>query len=224
MFLFFFLTTNNKKKTKANLIFFEYLPEFLPNPDAWIVLNRNEYPNYSLRKYIPLTYQEATIWNSIVSIYAVFIIDDFFYYFTHRIMHMPLFYPWVHKHHHRQSLPRRGIFDAANEHPIEQVLGLGAVWIALHVVMRVFGFHGVAIVVFFVIYAALAVLNHTPFDVQFPKYLGLGYNVRAHEMHHRLPRSNYAQNVMYFDKLFGTFEPYKDSIVVVSTTTKLEKE
>jgi hypothetical protein len=30
-------------------------------------------------------------------------------------------YPYVHKHHHRQILPKRGYLDAGNEHPIEQV-------------------------------------------------------------------------------------------------------
>ena len=59
-------------------------------------------------------------------------------------------------------------------------------------------------------YATTAVLNHTPYDVDLG-VLGLGYTVRAHEMHHRYLKCNYAQNTMWFDVILGTFAEYKDA-------------
>jgi len=137
-------------------------------------------------------------------------VDDFFYYFLHRFLHIPAVYPFVHKHHHRQSLPRRGYFDAANEHPFEQIGGLLCVWIALKIVLATIGMHGISILAFFGAYAAFAILNHTPYDVRLPNIFGFAYSVRAHETHHRIPRSNYAQNTMLWDKLFGTFLVYRE--------------
>ena len=34
--------------------------------------------------------------------------------------------------------------------------------------------------------------------------------VRAHELHHRKPNTNYAQYVMFWDRLMGTYHPYVD--------------
>jgi len=156
---------------------------------------------------LPKVLAELTVFNSVGAFYLTYLIDDFVYYWAHRAMHLPLLYPLCHKHHHRQALPKRGYLDAANEHPIEQVVGLGCVWLAVHAAIRLTGFHAATIVVFFGTYASLAMLNHTPYDVKLG-WLMLGYEVRAHEMHHRIPRSNYAQNTMIFDRLMSTFQPY----------------
>jgi len=84
------------------------------------------------------------------------------------------------------------------------------VWIALHVVIPLCGFHAAAVLAFFGVYATLAMLNHTPYDVQLG-VLGLGYTVRAHEMHHRYLKCNYSQNTMWFDRLLGTFAAYRSA-------------
>lgn len=107
-------------------------------------------------------------------------------------------------------MPTRGYLDAANEHPFEQVLGLCLVQASFHLGAAVlpFGVHAFGVPAFLSVYAATALLNHTPFDVQFG-WAGLGYSVRSHEMHHRFPQCNYAQNTMLFDKLLGTYAPYR---------------
>ena len=37
---------------------------------------------------------------------------------------------------------------------------------------------------------------------------GIDYSVRAHELHHRKPNTNFAQYVMFWDRLMGTYHPY----------------
>ena len=124
-------------------------------------------------------------------------------------MHLQILYPLVHKHHHRQALPFRGYFDAGNEHPIEQVIGLSCVWFALRVTQAVVGeLHSATVILFFVMYALTAMLNHHVYDVSFHPLFGLGYSVRFHEMHHRLLTCNYAQNTDLFDKWFNTYREY----------------
>ncbi|GBG34819.1 Methylsterol monooxygenase 1 [Hondaea fermentalgiana] len=160
--------------------------------------------------YIERDMSKITLGNTVGFVYLIFIIDDFMYYFAHRIMHHPAFYAWCHKHHHRQSMPVRGYFDAANEHPIEQVIGLVLATSSIHMAayLSPMGGHAVGVPLFLVIYAVMALLNHTKYDVQFG-FLGLGYSVRAHEMHHRFPQCNYAQNTMIWDQILGTFKPYR---------------
>ena len=155
---------------------------------------------------------EALI-TTIPPFYMFFYIDDFFYYWFHRFMHLPLVYPYCHKHHHRQALPRRGYFDAANENPLEQIGGLGCVVIAFYLVKEMYKLIGLKIhaavyVTFMAVYAIFAFLNHTEFDFKLGSF-GLGYSVRAHEMHHRFPRCNYAQNTMMWDRLLGSFKEYR---------------
>ena len=145
--------------------------------------------------------------NTAVALYLLFVVDDLFYAPAHYIMHWAPFYPYVHKHHHRQIVPRRGYADAGNEHPLEQVIGLSIVWATIRIVGRLCGLHAFTILVHFVLYAALALLNHTSLDVSF-RVLGFDYSVGAHEMHHRNPDCNMAQYWMYLDRLMGTYRKY----------------
>mmetsp|Transcript_7294 Transcript_7294/g.11647 ORF Transcript_7294/g.11647 Transcript_7294/m.11647 type:complete len:274 (-) Transcript_7294:706-1527(-) len=155
-------------------------------------------------------FEDMNLGNVVGFSYLVFIVDDFFYYWAHRAMHLPLLYPLCHKHHHRQSMPRRGYFDAANEHPLEQIIGIGLVFISFYVTLQLspWGVHGGGVVLFVLLYAIGAFLNHTEYDIGLG-WIGLGYAVRAHEMHHRFPQCNYAQNTMVWDKLLGTFAEYR---------------
>mmetsp|Transcript_1031 Transcript_1031/g.2501 ORF Transcript_1031/g.2501 Transcript_1031/m.2501 type:complete len:286 (-) Transcript_1031:678-1535(-) len=153
---------------------------------------------------------KVTLGNTLGFTYIVFLLDDFMYYFAHRFMHHPSVYALCHKHHHRQSMPTRGYFDAANEHPLEQFIGLALVIVSFQMAARLpTGAHAVGVAIFIMIYAVMAFLNHTEYDVQFGP-LGLGYSVRAHEMHHRFPQCNYAQNTMIWDQILGTFKVYRD--------------
>ena len=64
---------------------------------------------------------------------------------------------------------------------------------------------------FFNIHAALAMLNHSPYDVEFDiiPFGILKYSVANHEMHHRKFSVNYAQYSMFYDHLMKTFALYE---------------
>merc|ERR1711924_155068 len=90
----------------------------------------------------------------------------------------------------------------------EQIGALTLHWIAVHMVACTVGLHVAAVGAHFGIKACLACFNHTGYDVQL-SFLGIEYTVRAHEMHHRKPQTNFAQYVMFWDRLMGTFKPYE---------------
>lgn len=153
--------------------------------------------------------EQVSLGNTIIAIYLTVLVSDFIYYWAHRAMHLPALYPYIHKHHHRQCLPHRGYLDAANEHPLEQVIGLSTLMVAFHLVndLSPWGLHAYGVGILFVIYGSLAFLNHTEYDVNLGP-LFLYYSVSAHETHHRFGKTNYAQQIMLWDKLFGTFKEY----------------
>mmetsp|Transcript_24361 Transcript_24361/g.78225 ORF Transcript_24361/g.78225 Transcript_24361/m.78225 type:complete len:195 (-) Transcript_24361:161-745(-) len=139
------------------------------------------------------------------------VVDDMLYAPLHRAMHLQAVYPWVHKHHHRNTFPARGYIDAANEHPVEQIAALCLHWVAVHVVAHTAGLHVAAVLAHFGVKALGACFNHTGYDVQL-RFCGIEYAVRAHETHHRKPNTNFAQYVMFWDKLMGTYKEYESGI------------
>eukprot|EP00808_Paulinella_micropora_P016065 g40943.t1 len=161
--------------------------------------------------FISCTWSGLTIWNTFPALWLIFAVDDAIYTPAHALMHERHLYPYIHKHHHRQTLPKRGYLDAGNEHPIEQLIGQSALWMALQIVSRLTGLHAVTIVVHFALYAVLALTNHTEWDLRFSGF-GFSYTNGAHEMHHRNPDCNRAQYFMIWDKLMGTYEPYRSSM------------
>ncbi len=56
-----------------------------------------------------------------------------------------------------------------------------------------------------------ACFNHTGYDVAIG-FLGIDYSARAHETHHRMTHTNFAQYVMFWDRLMGTFRPYDSGL------------
>ena len=64
--------------------------------------------------------------------------------------------------------------------------------------------HIVTVIVFVILGGIGASLNHTRFDVIVP-YI---YDVKAHDVHHRLITANYGQYTMFWDKAMGTYREF----------------
>jgi sterol desaturase/sphingolipid hydroxylase (fatty acid hydroxylase superfamily) len=154
--------------------------------------------------------------NGPLAFWLLLVVDDMLYAPLHRFMHHHRVYRWVHKHHHRNTFPARGYIDAANEHPVEQISALTLHWLAVHIVAHTAGLHVAAVGAHFGVKALGACFNHTGYDVEI-RFLGIDYSVRAHEMHHRKPQTNFAQYVMFWDRLMGTFRPYESGVAAAGT-------
>lgn len=154
---------------------------------------------------VPLRMEDIRLSNTIGALGVMFVVLDLCYAPCHHILHLPVLYPLIHKHHHRQHFPTRGYLDAGNEHPIEHFIGVLCTWASVLTAVYVVNAHAIIVFLFFNIHAALAMLNHSPYDVQF-----WGYSVANHEMHHRKFTVNYAQYSMIYDLTMGTFAPYEN--------------
>jgi sterol desaturase/sphingolipid hydroxylase (fatty acid hydroxylase superfamily) len=140
---------------------------------------------------------DLTPWNTAVALGIMFVSMDAMYAPLHHLMHLPALYPLVHKHHHRQHYPARGYLDAGNEHPIEHMIGVICTWFAVCAsevllptcgmwlgriktggfgglweiggadLIKGGGVHALTVMLFFQFHAALACMNHSPYDVRF---------------------------------------------------------
>ena len=213
-------------------------------------------------------FSQLTLGNTILALGIMFVSMDMLYAPLHHLLHLPTLYPLIHKHHHRQHFPVRGYLDAGNEHPIEHMIGVACTWFAVHVAeillpscgmllgalnggdtfgwTRGGGVHALTVMLFFQLHAALAMLNHSPYSVQFSlpvmgsaRLFGsldktthvstlisrmitgqwFRYSVEHHEMHHRKFRCNYGQYCMLYDLLMGTFLEYEGSMTASEIDT-----
>jgi sterol desaturase/sphingolipid hydroxylase (fatty acid hydroxylase superfamily) len=153
---------------------------------------------------VSLTVEDIGFVNTVGALAVMFVVLDLCYAPCHHLLHLPALYPLIHKHHHRQHFPTRGYLDAGNEHPLEHLVGVLCTWSSVLTAVYLVKAHAVILFLFFNIHAALAMLNHSPYDVEF-----LGYSVANHEMHHRKFTVNYAQYSMLYDHVMGTFAPYE---------------
>jgi sterol desaturase/sphingolipid hydroxylase (fatty acid hydroxylase superfamily) len=144
---------------------------------------------------------------------AFYVVYDFNYTLLHRFLHVRSVYAYVHKHHHHQVVPTRGVIDAINVHPIEFLLGEWNHVVAVWFVSRfLFPCHVITVLLFLITGGFTAALNHTRHDVvvRVPFLGWLLYDVRSHDIHHRIPQSNYGQYTMLWDRIMGSYKPYEE--------------
>mmetsp|Transcript_18940 Transcript_18940/g.28293 ORF Transcript_18940/g.28293 Transcript_18940/m.28293 type:complete len:372 (+) Transcript_18940:202-1317(+) len=137
---------------------------------------------------VPWRMEEISVANTILALGIMLVSMDLLYAPLHHFLHLPSMYPLIHKHHHRQHYPVRGYLDAGNEHPIEHMIGVVCTWFAVltaemllpscqlwltgnahspDLVTKGGGVHAVTVLIFFNLHAALAMLNHSPYNVNF---------------------------------------------------------
>ena len=168
-----------------------------------------------------------TVTNTLVPLGALFLLFDVFYGIFHFILHLQCLYPYIHKHHHIQKAPSRANVDAVNVHPIEFIGGEYTHLFVLYLYTKVLccPVHIITAMLFLVIGGILAGINHTRFDftIAIPvpnisKFLTMErqsatdhilywtlYDSKAHDVHHRIPQSNYGQYFMLWDYLMGSY-------------------
>lgn len=151
-------------------------------------------------------WREISLLNFPLAALLLFLAFDVTYYLLHWVLHWQILYKWIHKHHHVQKAPSRGSVDAANVHPIEMFLGeynhMLALWFVSTYCTHV---HLAAALVFLVVGGVLAGINHTRHDLTV-SIAGIQiFDTKAHDVHHRIPQSNYGQYTMFWDHLFGTY-------------------
>jgi Delta7-sterol 5-desaturase len=145
----------------------------------------------------------------VISILAIIIAHDTYFYWMHRLIHHKAFYRWVHKVHHLSTNPSP--WAAMAFHPLEAVLEAGIIV----VVAFLFPVHPLAIAIFLLFMMVYNVYGHLGYEV-YPKgfstsSIGRWINTSVnHNMHHQYVNGNYGLYFLFWDRWMGTLRPDYD--------------
>ncbi len=145
----------------------------------------------------------------VVSFFIALFIDDMFFYWSHRAMHLPRFYKFFHKVHHESTDPSP--LTAFAFHPSEAVIEQLMPLLVPFLLPLNFG-----VILAWQVFSMLNnVVGHLGYEV-YPKgwvklpLLKFKTASTHHNMHHQLFNGNYALYFTWWDKWMGTeFKDYE---------------
>ena len=139
------------------------------------------------------------------------IMEDFYQYFAHRLLHWGILYKKIHKLHHEYSAP----FGLASQyaHPLETlILGLGFFVGPLAWCLAFRDLHVITMAVWLMVRLVQVVDSHSGYDFPWslrhmlPVWAGADF----HDYHHMAFVGNYASSFRWWDWLMGTDVAYKN--------------
>lgn len=170
---------------------------------VWTFFILKPYTNvyYKISDYGMPYYYFTFIW--------MFFLHDTYFYWTHRMMHHPKIFKYVHLIHHKSNNPSP--WTAYAFHPIE------AVFEALIVTVIAFSIptHQSAIAIYMLFQISYNVYGHLGYEI-LPKnlnqhWLGKWFNTSvAHNMHHKYSVKNYGLWTTIWDRMMGTMHEKYD--------------
>ena len=145
-----------------------------------------------------------------VSIVLALLVHDTYFYWTHRLMHLPRLFPLFHRIHHLSNNPSP--WAAYSFAPAEAVLQAGI----FPLMVMILPIHPLAFVLFTLWQILFNVVGHTGFEFH-PRWLmktPLWFFLNTptnHVMHHETMRGNYGLYFNIWDRLMGTSHPDYES-------------
>jgi sterol desaturase/sphingolipid hydroxylase (fatty acid hydroxylase superfamily) len=143
------------------------------------------------------------LWYLGLSYGVVLVLQDAYFYFTHRLFHHPKLFRWSHQGHHRSHYPTPWTSFAFD--PLEAIVqSLFLIGIVFMIPL-----HFITLISVLVTMTIWAVVNHLGIDrlpLAFPhNWLGKWFIGPAHHsMHHLKYTVHYGLYFTFWDKLFGT--------------------
>lgn len=125
-----------------------------------------------------------------------FLMTDLGLYLAHRLYHRPSLFRAIHRYHHKNTTPTP--FTAYSMHPIEFLTFEGVALLPVFFLPV----HAGVVVAVLVYSNYVALLQHS--GVRMSSILPWQPATRFHDDHHLCFHVNYGQNLMLWDRLFGT--------------------
>lgn len=142
----------------------------------------------------------------ILSVPIMMVIQDTYFYWTHRLMHHRALFRFFHRTHHLSTNPTPLTTYAIN--PLEALVDSGAVVLILFFLPK----HIAAYLVFSYVNTAYAVYAHLGHEIlpaswathRFGRWINTSV---AHNIHHARERYNFSWYFLFWDRLMGTVDP-----------------
>jgi Delta7-sterol 5-desaturase len=141
-----------------------------------------------------------------ISIVLMVIIQDTYFYWTHRLMHHRRLFRYFHRVHHLSTNPNPWTTYSMN--PLDAVVNSGAFVTTLYLIPTT----GLALFIFSWINLAYAVYGHLGYEIlpagTAQHWLGQWINTSvAHNMHHARARYNFGWYFLFWDRWMNTLAP-----------------
>ncbi|MCB0419400.1 MAG: sterol desaturase family protein, partial [Bdellovibrionales bacterium] len=147
---------------------------------------------------------------SIGSLALLFLLQDAYFYGTHRALHLPFLYKKFHCMHHRSLV--LNVWSSFSVHPLEKFIEL----LFYPLMICAIPLHPLVLMAFLFMSTTINFLGHSGYELKWhPKVKTLpllyGATTVFHDLHHRSPRYNFGLYFTYLDALFTTEHPnYKN--------------
>ncbi len=159
---------------------------------------------------------EHSKWYYAFTFVWMFFLHDAYFYWSHRFMHLPKIYKYVHLIHHKSTNPSP--WTAYAFHPLEAVME------ALIIPLIAFSIpvHHHALTYYFLFQIVYNVYGHLGFEI-FPANmsrnpLGKWFNTSvAHNMHHKFFVKNFGLWTTLWDRAMGTMHPKYEELYEKTT-------
>jgi sterol desaturase/sphingolipid hydroxylase (fatty acid hydroxylase superfamily) len=148
-------------------------------------------------------FKSYPIWWMPVSLVIAVLLQEIYYYWLHRWMHIPSVFRIVHKWHHDSQVASP--WTAFSFHPLEGMIQAAF----LPLLLLFLPMHLYVLVFFLVIMSVSSVINHLDIEV-YPKWFSNSLIGRSfigathHAMHHKQYKYNYGLYFTWLDKLHNT--------------------
>ncbi len=142
----------------------------------------------------------------VLSIFLMMVIQDTYFYWSHRLMHHPRLFRWFHRTHHKST--NINPWTTYSISPFEALGAMGAVVLTVLLIPVT----GLALLTFSWINTAYAVYTHLGYEL-YPRgmathWLGRWINTSvAHNTHHARNRYNFSWYFLFWDRSMGTLDP-----------------
>lgn len=167
--------------------------------------------------YNQINERSMTYWG--LSVFAIILIHDTYFYWTHRAMHHPLVYRAFHRTHHLSRNPSP--WAAFAFHPLEAFVEAGIIFI----IAFTLPVHPSALLTFLLFMTVYNAYGHLGYEL-YPKnfnlsVLGKWINTSiAHNQHHEKFVGNYGLYFLFWDRWMGTLRKDYDNAFKESTTKR----
>lgn len=154
---------------------------------------------------IYIEWNDFPIWYLPVSVLIYLLLQETYYYWIHRWMHIPSVFKVVHLVHHQSTIVSP--FTAFSFHPLEGILQA----IILPVLFLLIPIHLYMLIIILIVMSITSVINHLGFEI-YPKksYLLFGkwvIGASHHSLHHTLFKYNFGLFFTFWDHIAGTESP-----------------
>jgi sterol desaturase/sphingolipid hydroxylase (fatty acid hydroxylase superfamily) len=144
-------------------------------------------------------------WYLPVSLLAFMLLQETYYYWIHRWMHIPSVYRIVHKVHHESIIASP--FTAFSFHPLEGILQA----IYLPALLMILPIHYFVIIILLIIMTFSSVINHLDIEIYPKKSHNIWGNwvigATHHSLHHKQFKYNFGLYFTFWDKIKKTESP-----------------